>query len=51
MAETPCPHDYQMEVADMPIADPKTYKFEGRFDVVICVDCKEILSKEPTNSK
>lgn len=43
-----CPHDHQFEVRDQPIADPESYEFLGRFDVVTCVDCNEVLSQEPT---
>lgn len=47
MAEL-CTHENILNVGDMPIADPVTYEFLGRFDVVQCVDCFEILSKTPT---
>lgn len=45
-----CGHVETTNVGDMPIADPETYEFLGRFDVVICDYCKEIVSKKPTTS-
>lgn len=35
------------EVKDMPIADPETMENLGRFDVVWCVECNEVISKTP----
>jgi hypothetical protein len=43
-----CLHENTREVADMPIADPETFAFLGRFDVVFCTDCETVRSQEPT---
>lgn len=45
MSDTPCLHEHTVEIGDMPMADPVTYDFLGRYDVVQCVDCLEILSQ------
>lgn len=47
MAES-CPHENTRTVMDMPIADPVTFEFEGRFDVVFCSDCETVLTKKLT---
>jgi hypothetical protein len=43
--DTPCPHEHQSSVGDVPLADPTTYDFLGRFDIVQCDDCLAILSQ------
>ena len=40
-----CSHDNLREVQDMPKCDPVTYENFGRFDVVLCTDCGDILSE------
>lgn len=35
------------EVKDMPIADPETFEVLGRFDVIWCTECNEVISKTP----
>jgi hypothetical protein len=40
-----CEHKNQREVEDMPIAEPGTLEFVGRFDVIVCEDCEDILSE------
>lgn len=43
-----CLHENKRAVGDMPLADPDTLDFLGRFDVTICVDCETVLEKVPT---
>lgn len=40
-----CTHENQQLVEDMPIADPDTLEFKGRFNVQVCLDCGEHLSE------
>lgn len=35
-----CPHESTYLVSDVPIADPETYDFQGRFDIRFCTNCK-----------
>lgn len=48
MSEDTGKHTYHetREVNDMPIADPETYEFLGRYDTIWCVECEEIVSKK-----
>lgn len=43
-----CLHINVRNIGDMPIAEPITYEFLGRFDVTQCIECLEILSQTPT---
>lgn len=45
---TACEHLNSQKFQDMPLADPETFDFLGRFDVTVCIDCDEILTKKPT---
>ena len=42
-----CVHAHTIDVGDMPMADPGTYAFLGRFDVVFCTDCLTVISQVP----
>lgn len=44
-----CLHENKRAVGDMPLADPDTLEFLGRFDVTFCVDCETVLEKVPTS--
>lgn len=43
-----CAHENVALIGDMPLADPESFEFLGRFDVMQCSDCLETLSKTPT---
>lgn len=45
-----CDHTNTREVKDMPIANPDTYEFEGRFDVVYCFDCSTAIERTPVEN-
>lgn len=40
-----CTHEETRVVLDTPIADPETSEFLGRFDVVSCAFCGDILDR------
>jgi hypothetical protein len=48
-SEVVCNHEETRVTEDLALADPVTYDFVGRFDVVQCSACFEILSKTPTS--
>lgn len=48
MSEEVCTHEKTRHVTDVPIADPDTGEYLGRFDVVFCELCEGFVSQTLT---